>query len=255
MKKQILSIIIVLALTIGAATVAVATDTNGSIDFESKGIIIKEPNPDDCNCCPKCCECSGKCGDGCEEDHEDGDCDCDCDCDCPCECICEEIDYDNFFIKLKVDNNLYFGSHELTTYGTFDSANKAGSPQEGEERFTGIDGKFTGVEIINKSAAEAIIGVEITEFTVDSAPTLDGAELTLMDEAAIVLGGVKEDEEVYTQNQVVLLPGEASSSILYVNSGRAVKAAWYGILLTEPGTAIPGKAQATLTWTDKTNLP
>jgi len=246
MKKQILAIVLALALTIGAATVALAAYTDGSIDFTSGSIIINEPNPDDCDCCPICCECDGDCEEG--EEGEEG-----CDCDCPCECNCEK-DYDNFFRKLGVDNNLYFGSHELTVYGTFDSANKPGSPIFGEERFTTDDGKFTGVEVINKNAETAKISISISEFKDNGGvgtTTLAGAVLTLMSEDAITRG----DGDPYSQGTVVELAPGVTKPILSVDSGREVKAAWYGILATEPGTSTLGKAQAVMTWEDTTGTP
>jgi len=239
MKKRTLAIVIALALAIGVATAALAAETDGSIIFESGDVVINEPGSEsECGCCPKCCPCEAEC---------EGECDC----DCPCECTCPE-EYGNYFFRLGVDNDLYFGSHELTVYGTFDSANKPerDSPQSGEEGYTTDAGQFTGVEVINYSAAPAKIGVEITGFTVGGSPTLAGAELTLMVEAATALGGGTP----YTQEDEVKLSG-SSTKILSVNSGRAVKAVWSGLLETLPGTAKPGKAQATLTWTDITGTP
>ena len=232
MKKQTLMIILALVLAIGAATAALATETDGSIIFGEGAVVIKPPTlPDGCGCCSECCDCGA-------------DCEVECICDCPCGCDCG-YDYDNLFFKLDVDNDLYFGSHELTVYGLFDSANKPGSPIEGEERYTTEEGKFTGVEVINGSAVEAVIGVRISVFKDNKGVnTLDGAELTLMAEGAAALGGGM----ACIQGDEVLLSHEYSEIILTVDSGRAVKAAWYGLLDTEPGTAVPGKAQATMTW-------
>jgi len=237
MKKKTLALVLVLALTLGAATVTLASaaNTNGSIEFEAKGVIINPPGTEtdnDCDCsCPDCCECDQDCGD-------------DCDCGCPCDCDCDKEDYNNFFKKHDVKNDLYFGVHELTVYGIFDSANKAELPAE-DEHYTGEDGKFTGVEVINKTADLATIGVEISPFVNGLDETLAGAELTMMSEAAIALGTTAGG---YDQKTGVALSAEASL-ILEVNSGRQVKAAWYGILETFAGTATPGKAQAALTWT------
>jgi len=255
MKKQILAIALALVLTIGVATAALAAETNGSIYFEMGDVIVNPPPALDdtggCGCCPECCDCGGECDVDCNEDHGDGPCDCICDCDCVCDCDCDK-DFDDFFKKLRVDNNLYFGRHELTVYGQFDSANKAGSPKFGEERYTTSAGKYTGVEVINKSAAEATIEVEISSFKVGGTPTLVGAELTLVAAGAAALGG--NDDNPFNQiNNVRVTDG--ASTILKVDSGRAVKAAWSGLLETQPGMAAPGNAQAVLTWTSIAGAP
>jgi len=240
MKKKTLALVLVLALTLGAATVtlASASNTSGSIDYKPGSVIINPPGGEtgkDCGCsCPDCCEC-------------DQDCDDDCDCGCPCDCNCggDEGNYNNFFKTHEVKNDLYFGVHELTVFGTFDSANKAELLAE-DEHYTTEDGKFTGVEVLNKTADLAKIGIEISPFMTGGVETLEGAELTLMSEAAIALGTTPGG---YDQKTGVELTANAKL-ILEVNSGRQVKAAWYGILVTFAGTATTGKAQATLTWTD-----
>jgi len=243
MKKRTLALVLVLALTLGAATVTLASaaNTNGSIEFESRGVIIIPPgggSGSDCGCaCEKCCE-------------SDRYCDANCNCGCPCDCKCggEEGEYNNFFNKIGVEKDLYFGSHDLTVFGIFDSANNAGSPQDGQERYTGTDGKFTGVEVINKTAAQAKVGIEIGPFMVGGVQTLAGAELTLKAKDAVTLGATS----AYTQGDDIKLTG-STKLILSVNSGRQVRAAWYGVLETFAGTAVPGKAQALLTWTDATS--
>ena len=235
MKKRTLTLTLVLALLFSITTIAMASSsTDGSITFTDGTVIIIPPG---CTCCPKCCDCD------CKEDPNNP-----CD-DCPCPCTCDDEDYDNFFVRLGVENNLYFGEHALTVFGVFDSANKPGSPQAGENRYTTDVGKYTGVEIINQTANEASIYVSISVFRIDGVPTLDGAELTLVSESAIAQG----DGQAYTKENEVLLSDEPTVA-LTVNRGREVKAAWYGLLETLPGTAEPGDAQAELTWTDQNGV-
>jgi len=236
MKKKILALAVILAMIVGATNIAIATDTKGSIEFTGGEIIVNPPHipdsedpedPGDCGCCPDCCECDAEC----EEE---------CVCDCPCGCTCDEKDdYDHFFYKYRVANNLYFGEHDLTVYGDFDSANATQ---------TSLKGMYTGVEVINLKSGTAQLKVKIDAFKVDGTGpvTLAGAELTLMKQAVLAEGGGTP----YTQgDNIVLTPSAGDQNILTVGSGRMVKASWYGILNTLPGTAAPGTAQATLTWT------
>ena len=229
MKKRTISLALVLALLFSAATLAMASSTDGSITFTEGTVIINPPG--DCTCCPECCDCDCQ-----HYPHEPCD-------DCPCPCTCDDETYDNFFARLEVENNLYFGEHLLTVFGLFDSANKAGSPQAGQERYTTDVGKYTGVEVINQTGGEARIAVEIGSFMIAGEPTLNGAILTLVSEGAIAQGGGAP----YSKEAEVRLSSTASLA-LTVESGREVKAAWYGRLTTLPGTAAPGMAQAELTW-------
>jgi len=156
-----------------------------------------------------------------------------------------------------VAKNLYFGQHALTVFGRFDSANRPGSPQDNEERYTTGIGEYTGVEVINQTTGTTYIKVSISDFKVGSDVTLGGFELRLMQEAAIL----RDDSP---QGGTEILPGpafgggegfilqanEAAQSILTVESAREVKAAWYGLLDIEPGISRQvGTAQAILTWT------
>ena len=233
MYRKVFTIALVLAMLLGVANFAVAApaNTDGSIAFEEGGVIIVPPGSE-CTCCRKCCTC------GCKDTGFEDPCD-----DCPCPCNCDE-DYDNFFAKLGVENSLYFGEHNLAVFGRFDSANKPGSPKPGDERYTTDDGEFTGIEVINQLRSEAKVGVQISRFMVGGVETLAGADLTLKSERAIAEGGGTP----YSQKDGVMLTGD-TQEIISVNSGRAVKAAWYGLLDTCAGTAVPGKAQAELTWT------
>jgi len=245
--KKLIVLILSLALLAGVGSVALAnpTDTEGSIRFRDGFVIINpppEPPANDCFCCPPCHT----------RNAGNGDCDCDdppgtIDANCPCPCTCG-TPYDRFFREKRVANDLYFGEHQLTIFGTFDSANRAGSPQENEDRYTTRTGEYTGVEVINQSPDEAHIGVEISPFTVDgpSGPvTLAGSTLKLLEAGAAEKGGGTPS----FQGDGITLTG-ASQRILAVGSAREVRAAWSGELLTLVGTSRPGRAQAALTWTE-----
>jgi len=239
MKRKVLSILVVLALILGTATVAIAAKTDGSIEFKGGGIIIIPPR--DCNCCPKCCDCD------CDE-VVNGDCEC----GCPCPCTCEDP-YDSFFWDNDVERNLNFGTHDMLINGRFDSANKPGSPQAGQDRYTGEAGKYTGVEVLNKTGQSARVDVSISKFMIDgnpAKPTLDGATLTMMLEKSIT-DGVFPEGAYDAKTNVRLETGDAlgnSATMLDIGRGVSVKVAWYGILFTAPQTNDPGEAQAILTW-------
>jgi len=236
MKKKILALAVILAMIVGATNIAIATNTDGSIEFKTGGVIVNPPGDDDghgdCECCPDCCECGGDCGDG-------------CDCGCPCDCK-EVDDYEHFFITHNVEKNLYFGTHELTVFGKFDSAQPVnGTANDPEGHPTTTDGMYTGVEVINRTEDPAKIMVQISKFQVGGTETLKGATLVLVKEAAMTVG----EGTPSVNNEIELLEPGVDDVALTVGSGRMVKAAWYGVLMTQPGTAAPGEAQATLTWT------
>jgi len=240
MKRKVLSLLLALALILGTAMLASAANTDGSIEFKGGGIIIIPPK--DCNCCVNCCVC---------------DCDAlvngnDCECGCPCPCTCDDP-YDSFFWDNGVERNLNFGTHDILINGTFDSANKPGSPQNGQDRYTGEAGKYTGVEVLNKTGRDARVDVSISVFMIDgnpAKPTLDGATLTMKYENSIT-DGVFPPDAYNAKTNVVLETGDAlgnSGTMLDVGRGVSVKVAWYGILFTAPQTSDPGEAQAVLTW-------
>ena len=260
MKRRLFALILAIAMLSGVAVIATADETKGSIEFQTGAIIINPPDPppgDDCFCCPDC--------------HPAGTPPCECDppneldprCPCPCTCP-DKDDYDRFFMKHRVANNLYFGEHELIAYGTFDSANKLednGTDLKYGNHYTTRTGEYTGVEIINQTPGIATISVAIGHFLVDTEPTLTGFELRLIPEAAILrdstvepAGGVPitpgPNFRGGSGEPVVLKAGENATSVLIVGSAREVKAAWYGLL--DIGISVPrrpGEAQAILTWT------
>ena len=239
MKKQIISLIMVLSLVLGISSAVSAADagnTSGSIEFKSGGVIINPPGS--CTCCPKCCTC-----DTCGED---------CECGCPCTCTCEDSEYNNFFVDVGVEDNLVFGEHDLTVNGVFDSANK--DPDADDDHWTTDAGRFTGIEVKNQTASTAEIRAQIGKFMLNESETLKGFSLTMMKEAAIAQGGSTADvngvTDAYAQYSNVKLTGDgAAIQILDVNTARMVKGAWHGLLDVIPGTAEIGNAQADLTWT------
>ena len=257
MKRKIFALILAIVMLSGVAIIATADETHGSIEFESGSIIINPPDPppaDDCFCCNDCactCECQKNGGTG-----STPSC-------CPCTCT-DKDDYDKFFSKHRVANNLFFGEHELTVFGTFDSANKRNASNEliHGDHDTTRTGEYTGVEVVNKTGDTAHISVAISEFTVGTSgpTTLTGFELRLMQEAAILRddsqqGGTPIEHGFIAHGfgggiDFVLEAGEPAQRILNVGSAREVKAAWFGLFDIEPGTPRqPGVAQATLTWT------
>jgi len=264
MKKRLFATILILAMLIGTATIATANapaTTYGSIEFKEGQIIINPPPDDDCLCCEDCHP----------DNYDNGDCDCDwTDPDdkipgdeCPCDCDCDDKDpYDDFWLINRVRQNLYFGIHELTVFGRFDSANifheNATIATNGED--TTRIGEYTGVEIINQTPETAVISVSIGPFMITPATgpafeTLQGFDLFLMP-SAIALSGT-QDANQYAQFGGlgnVLENGGGSVEILRVARGREVRAAWSGLLDVEAGTNDPGFAQANLTWTSM-NVP
>jgi len=224
MNRKLTSLILVLALAFTVPTFAIAADsatgtTDGSIEFESGGFIVNPPGETDDNYPP---------------DPEDPD---------PKDPNPDDPDpdnqYNNFFFFNEVEDNLYFGKHDLSVHGIFDSANTEQTTSRG---------KYTGVEVINNTMTNCKVSVSISVFMVDSEPTLEGAELTLVKKATLA-SGTTGTAFVQTKTSVPLLTPDASYEILTVLSARAVKAAWSGSLLTLPGTNAPGEAQADLTWT------
>jgi len=208
MRKKILALAVILALVVGATNVAMAANTNGSIEFESKGVIINEPP---------------------EETIDPGG-----------------TDYNKFFFANNVKKNLYFGQHDLTVYGVFDSANT--------DQTTPV-GMYTGAEVINQTATATSISVEISTFKIDGTgpETLAGATFKLIKYDVIAEGaGVGVDPGFVMPAQVSLTPGGAGGTAISVDSGRMVRAAWSGELTTLAGTADTGEAQAMLTWTAAT---
>jgi len=266
MKRRILTLILAIVMLSGVALIATANpptnvprNTDGSIEFKTGAIIINpppSPPPSDCFCCPIC--------------HPAGDPSCTCsppvvDPRCPCPCTCaDKDDYDKFFMEHRVADNLYFGEHELTVYGTFDSANKQANAAN-LPRYTTRRGEYTGVEIINQTPGIAGISVAIGHFRVGAEQTLTGFELSLRPEAAILRDGSEPSGGVPIQKgedfrgdagfPVVLKANDTAIRILTVGSAREVRAAWYGLFDIEIDTPRhPGLAQATLTWTGE-NVP
>jgi len=261
MKRRILTLILAIAMLSGVAIIATADtpgNTQGSIEFRSGSIIITPPDPPpagDCFCCPTCpctCECSG---------GSDPSC-------CPCTCD-DKDDYDNFFRKHRVANNLYFGDHSIMAYGIFDSANKLeNSALKYGDHNTTRTGEYTGVEVENQTPGHARITVSISGFIADVSgtptPTLGGFKLRLLPEAAIMREGTTSGSPL--TGGVEILPGAnfrggdgelveltvsgGAVPILIVGPTREVKAAWHGLLdIAIEVPRHPGEAQAILTWT------
>ena len=232
MKKKTLALILILALTLSAATVALAADTktNGEIKFKDGTVIIIPPTDPTNPCCP----CFGKPAVG------------------SCECECHQYDDPadpNAFKNFNLGDNLYFGEWNIGTSGTFDSSNTAQ---------TTTDGTHTGMQVINQTQNPAKIGVQITKFLYDtgSKPELVGAELTLnifepaQASANITLAGNAQ------VGNLKLTPEAAAVLALTTPAGSRVKASWSGSLMVVPGTANwVGSAQAVLTWTDISGTP
>jgi len=216
MKKKILALAVILAMIVGATNIAMAAQTDGSIVFKDGNVIIKPPP---------------------EDPDGPGD---------P-----GGTDYENFFFTHNVAKNLYFGTHDLTVFGKFDSAQPINNPELDESDYATTEvGMYTGAEVINQTGTATSISVSISEFMVGTAPSLAGATFELVKEAVIAEGagpGVGTGYEM--PEKVSLMPGGAVAKAITVDSGREVKAAWYGVLTTLPGSAAPGTAQATLTWT------
>ena len=205
MKKKVLALAVILAMIVGVTNIAMAADTtSGSIKFKTGSVIINPPP---------------------EDTTDPGG-----------------TDYNRFFFTHNVKKNLYFGMHELTVYGAFNSA---------DEGQTSDVGMYTGAEVINPTETTTSISVEISRFKVNGtgSETLAGAELKLVAKAAMAAGGGTPYD---LKTNVVLMPilnDGSAMKVLTVDSGREVKAAWSGVLTTQAGSAVLGTAQATLTWT------
>jgi len=216
MKKKLLALILVLALTIGAATLAQAFDSDGSIVFEDGNVIIIDPG---------CCECYGL-------PPATG-------------CICECHEHDSVkdtsnFRTFNLGGELFFGTWEVGSHGIFKSADTVQ---------TTAAGTHTGMFVVNQTTSAAKVGVSITEFIFDTEEfSLEGAELTLVAYGLEVGDGTSKG--TVTQNpRQRLEPGEGAVLILTTPLASRVKAAWSGELVVAPGTANRAEtAQALLTW-------
>jgi len=235
MKKQILSITIVLALIFGVATFAEATGnptTSGSITFINGGIIVV-PSPGFPDGYPDtCCDCD-------DPQHPEGYPLC----DCPCHNNVYAQDGDDY-AKFDFGGNLYFGEWFVGDSGVYDSYDVAQTTAEGTH---------TGIQVINQTVSTAGISVEISTFNyndIEGKPELEGAELTLMAlEKAIGAGFDVEDVDI--KNNVTLIPG-TSALVLETPAASRVRASWSGELYVEAGAAKHvGRAQAVLTWTSQ----
>jgi len=119
MKKQIISIVLVMALAIGVTTFASAApvtgETSGSIDFRGADAIIINPPSSG----------SGENGGG-----------------------TGIPGYGDFFTKLGAKNDLYFGEHEVFHFGLWSSKDYEGGKYTGVEIINGTANKATiGVQI------------------------------------------------------------------------------------------------------------
>jgi len=230
MRKNTIALLLALAITLGAATIALAvdTETDGSIKFKAGDVIILPPHDpyDPGTCCP----CYGE-----EPD----------DCDCPCHIYDKYADPEDGedFRDFDMGGDLYFGEWTIGAHGKFDSRDN-GVP----------DRKFTGVLLINQTAAPATIQVSITKFFYDKTVTeLEGAELTL-NAHKLAAGAGYNAAAIKASNSllssVALEDPLTDYHIITIPAGSRVKASWYGDLDVRPGTAkYAGTAQAALTWT------
>jgi len=236
MKKTTMALILVLAMTMGAATAALAAapTTDGSIKFkDGKVIIITPPDPD-----KPCCPCF-------EKPAAPG-----------CECKCHDyfdLEDGDAFNNFNMGGNLYFGEWDVGAYGRYNS---------NLESQTSNVGTHTGVQIVNRTEKPAIIEVSVTEFIYKEGtnPVLKGADLTLMSLDLQASNGYDKND-VTQANDITLVPGKNGMTgdginILTTLAGSKVKASWYGLLDVDPGTANwAGTAQAVLTWTDASATP
>jgi len=243
MKRKIVVFTMVLALLIGATLFTASanpSNTDGSIEFKPGDVIII--TPDD-----PCCPCFG------DDPCEGGPCKHDPDCDEPCTCIChdDDDDYNEFFLDKGVENDLYFGNHNIREFGRFDSANTGLYSDNGLD--TTDDGQYTGAEVRNFSGDEFRMGVSVGGFFVGPTPTLLGAELFLVtgdNQAPAAYPLQPGFAHLGSSTVPVAMTGaDGNTHVLTIPSGNMVKASWSGLLDTLQGTATPGKAQAELTWT------
>ena len=237
MKRKILVITMILAMMVSATLLSVSANpgrTEGSIDFVAGEIIIIPPED-------PCCPCYGE--DPCDAGEE---CPHDPPCEEECLCIChdDDDDYNDFFLENNVANDLYFGNHSIREFGRFDSA---------DVEQTTVTGQYTGAEVRNFSVDEFRMGVSVGGFFVGTTQTLLGAELFL------VVGDAQAPAEYplrdgfahlgSDEEPISMTGGEGNTHVLTVPSGNMVKVSWSGLLDILQGTAMPGKAQAELTWT------
>jgi len=242
MKKTTMALILVLAMTLGAATAALAAapTTDGSIRFKPDGVIIVTPpepkDPLDPN--SPCCDCFGKPPEN--------------DCDCSCHDYFDPED-GKAFKEFNMGGNLYFGEWIIGAYGQYNS---------NDQVQTTAFGTHTGLQIVNRTENPAIIEVSVTEFIYKegSNPVLKGADLTLVALAKEASNGY-DKKDVTQASNITLVPGKNGMTgdginILTTLAGSKVKASWYGLLDVDPGTANwAGTAQAVLTWTDASGTP
>jgi len=229
--KKVLVFTLVLTILIAATlSMSSANETKGSIIFDPGSVQVI--SPDD-----PCCTCSSG----------------------PCDCICHDNDegiYNDFFKKVNIANDLFFGSHSILDFGRFDSANLAGNPYSSNGLNTTTTGEFTGVEVKNFSDKPFQLGVEISKFYRDvsgvKTQTLDGAELRLVAGDSVFPASVPMLPGFeHVGATPILVPNDGGTvRILSVPSANMVKALWSGLLNIEQGTAQSGKAQADLTWTE-----
>jgi len=221
MKKRTFALILVLAMTIGAATVAQAYNTDGSIVFTEGTIVIINPD---------CCPCFG------QEIPNPG-------CTCECHDFYDENDGDDFNNFVDLGKNLYFGSHEVGSYGVFPSVDNGSGA-----------GRHTGVYVINTMANEQTVSVTVTEFFFGGSTVnkLNGAVLTLLEDD-LKFGNGSGDKFVQ-EDEIELTPGVAAQ-VLSVDPAGKIKATWTGELDIPMGSANRAEqAQAALTW-EITNAP
>jgi len=236
MLKKSLALLLALAMTLGAATIALAadpkTDTEGSIAFKAGTVIVLPPqdpyDPEGSE--DPCCPCYG------EERGED--------CKCSCHLYDEYTDENDKpgYKDFDLGGNLYFGLQNIGDFGTYDSL------------IYGTDGnEYTGIMVINQTASAVSITVEITEFKYNGGEVLTGAELTLKKYALAAGAGFDDSTKLAAMAQgdnINISDSDGAPTVLKAPAGSRVKASWSGSLDVLPGTSVyAGIAKATLTWT------
>jgi len=208
-KKNILALVVVLAMILGTSTIAMAApdsrSTDGSIEFEPGEIVIIIPGD--------CCDCFNKPAAP--------------DCNCPCH------DYpppEGF----EFGGDLNFGSWTVGDHGIFKTW------EEGK-----LDYTLTGVYAINPTTSDMEVRVNVTKFIFDEDDDreLKGAELTLKNLKSDLVGSGTKIESPK------LVPGEDVRVLLANPGSVVAANWYGILEFPASSSIYAGKAQAELTWT------
>jgi len=251
MKKKLIAILVALSLLVSVGVVAMASTSNGAIEFkEGTGGIID----------PECCPCDPDDPDeNCDCDCHDGGC-CDCDGDEPdddCDCDCHEIDK----IKPQLGSMaIDFGLQEVSS---------SNEKYKSVEDARGLHLRAAGFLV--ESPGDWTVSLSITGFTHqgDRLPVLQGFELEL-------IPGLFEENPGERQGTGAWKPGNTGVTTgpvpTKLNSGVVLTAGNPGVpvatggagfsggnfageLMVFVGTARVGEAKATLNWDYMTGTP